>query len=131
LEAGANITDDKSHTANNRKVSVNSNPHSQFCFHLGILIFAPLLNKVQEKGLHYIRQWLVAVLLGCQNIEQSKQLNYSSMESIIGKVPKTLSLQRSALKEFSTKENTKRILQFNAELLEVNQQKDLLLAALH
>jgi hypothetical protein len=102
LGAIGNSVGNKLRAANNRKVSVNPSARGQFCFHLGVLIFAPFLNKVQEKGLHYIHQWLVAILLGCQNIEQSKQLNYSSMESIIGKVPKTLSLQRSSLKEVST-----------------------------
>jgi hypothetical protein len=117
LGATDNSVGNKLHTTNNRKVSVKSSAGGQLYFHLGVLIFAPFLNKVQAKGLHCIHQWLVAILLGCQNIEQSKQLNYSSMESIIGKVPKTLSLQRSSLKEVSTKENTKRILQFQTSVI--------------
>ncbi len=89
-----------------------------------MLIFAPFLNKLEKKGLGYIRQWLVAVLLGCQNIEQSKELNYTSLETIIGKAHKTLRSQRLSLKDAATKANTGRIFQFNAELLKVNQQND-------
>ena len=63
-------------------------------------------------------------MLGCQNIEQSKELNYTSLETIIGKVHKTLRSQRLSLKDAATKANTESILQFNAELLKVNQQKD-------
>lgn len=95
-----------------------------FCFHLGILIFAPFLNKLEKKGLQNIRQWIVAILLGCQNIEQSKELNYSSLNKIIGKSYKTLHLQRLCLKDSATKGNKKLVMQFNAELLDVNQQND-------
>ncbi len=89
-----------------------------------MLIFAPYFNKLFDKGLHFILHRLVAVLLGCQNIEQSKELNYSSLEQIIGKTHKTLRLQRIALKEAATKSNTEHILQFNADLLKVNRQSD-------
>jgi hypothetical protein len=77
----------------NRNTIFNKNGIGNFNFHLGILIFAPFLNKLGKKGLHYIRQWLVAVLLGCQNIEQSKELNYTSLEQIIGKTYQTLWLK--------------------------------------
>lgn len=88
------------------------------------MIFAPFINKLEKKGLHYIRQWLFAVLLGCQNIEQSKELNYTSLETIIGKAHKTLRSQRLLLKDAATNSGTKRVMQFNAELLKVNQQND-------
>lgn len=105
-------------------MSFNPDEQGSFCFHLGILIFAPFLNRLEKKGLHYIRQWLLAVMLGCQNIEQSKELNYTSLETIIGKAHKTLRSQRLSLKDASTKANTERIFQFNAELLKVNRQND-------
>ena len=63
-------------------------------------------------------------MLGCQNIEQSKELNYTSLETIIGKAHKTLRSQRLSLKDVATKANTEHVFQFNAELLKVNQQKD-------
>ncbi len=112
--------------ANNRNVSSNSNQQGEgrFCFHLGVLIFAPFFNKLAEKGLHHIRQWLAAILLGYQNIEQSKEINYSSLQTIIGRTCKSLHLQRVQLKNAATRANTESILQLNAGLLEVNQQRD-------
>ena len=88
----------------NRNTSFNSNKQESFCFHLGVLIFAPFLNKLEKKGLAYISQWLVTVLLGCQNIEQSKELNYLSLEQIMGKTYKTLRLQRTLLNDAATKD---------------------------
>lgn len=121
-------SDNQPPIVNNRKVLSNSNEQDsgggRFCFHLGVLIFAPFLNKLTEKGLHHIRQWLAAILLGCQNIEQSKEINYSSLRTIIGKTYKSLHLQRVQLKNAATRANTESILQFNAGLLEVNRQQD-------
>ncbi len=119
-----NISDNKSDTIDNRNISFKENEPATFCFHLGVLVFAPFFNKLFDNGLHYIRQFLVAVLLGCQNIEQTKELNYSSMNQIIGKTYKTLRLQRITLKDAATKSNTEHVLQFNAELLKVNRQQD-------
>jgi hypothetical protein len=115
-------------TINNRNTSFNPNgldvARSRFCFHLGVLLYAPFFNKLSEKGLHYVRQWLAAILLGCQNIEQSKELNYDSLQNIIGKTHKTLHLQRIGLKDAATRANTESIMQFNAELLEVTRERD-------
>lgn len=117
-------TDNESHIANSRNASFKQNEQNSFCFHLGVLIFAPFFDKLFEKGLQYIRQYLVAILLGCQNIEQSKELNYSSLDKIIGKTYKTLRLQRVLLKGSATKTNTENILKFNGGLLNVNKQQD-------
>jgi len=111
-------------TTNNRNISLNENKPSIFCFHLGVLLFAPYLNKLFDNKLQYIRQFLVAVLLGCQNIEQTKELNYSSLNRIIGKTHKTLHIQRIRLKDAATKSNIEHVLKFNSELLKVNQQSD-------
>jgi hypothetical protein len=106
------------------KTNHNASFKEKFCHHLGVLIFAPLLSKVAEKGLQFINQWLVSVLLGCQNIEQGKELNYASLEMLIGKSYKTLRLQRHTLKEVSSKENTLRVMQLNAELVGVKRHRD-------
>lgn len=86
----------------NRMVAFENIRTSPFNFHVGILIFTPFLNKLAETGLGFIRQWLVYILLGCQNIEQNKKLNYSSLSQLIGSTPKTLRTQRSPLKEATT-----------------------------
>ena len=107
------------HTATFENISLSS-----FNFHVGILIFAPFLNKLPGAGLGFIRQWLVSVLLGCHNIEQNKKLNYTSLNQLIGVMPKTLRTQRSLLKEAATGYNTGQVLKFNANLVGANKQSD-------
>lgn len=89
-----------------------------------MLIFTPILNKLSGAGLGYIRMWLVSVLLGCQNIEQNKKINYTSLNQLIGAMPKTLRTQRSLLKEAATNHNTGQVLRFNADLVGANKQSD-------
>ncbi len=89
-----------------------------------MLIFAPFLNRLSEAGLGYIRMWLASVLLGCQNIEQNKKLNYTSLNQLIGVMPKTLRTQRFLLKEAATTQNIEQVLKFNADLVGVDKQSD-------
>lgn len=116
--------DNKDIVPNNHKELSKTNTINDFYFHLGILTFAPYLNQIKTVGLDFILQWLVAILLGCQNIEQSKELNYTSLEKILGKTTKTLSLQRSLLRQYATTSNTNKIIRFNAQLISANQQRD-------
>ena len=108
----------------NRTVTLENIRLSPFNFHVGMLIFTPILNKLSEAGLGYIRMWLVSVLLGCQNIEQNKKINYTSLNKLIGVIPKTLRTQRSLLKEAATNHNTGQVLRFNADLVGANKQSD-------
>lgn len=114
----------KASPGDNRNVSFDQNGQAAPCFHLGALMFAPFLNKLYGAGLDFIRQWLTAILLGCHNIEQGKELNYTSLGMVLGPVTKTLGLQRTSLKKAASRENIRRVLQFNAGLLKVNQQHD-------
>jgi len=82
------------------------------------------MNKLLEKGLGFISQCLISVLLGCQNIEQNKSLNYASLDQLIGKSYKTLTTQRTLLKQAATDQNTEQVLKFNAQLVEANKQTD-------
>ena len=111
-------------TENNRNIAFKKIRTDQFNFHLGALLFAPIMNKMSEKGLGFIRQFLVSILLGCHNIEQNKMLNYKSLEQLIGQAYKTLRTQRTLLKESATLHNIEQVLKFNADLLEVNKQSD-------
>ena len=111
-------------TENNRNIAFKKIRTGQFNFHLGALLFAPIMNKMSEKGLGFIRQFLVSILLGCHNIEQNKMLNYKSLEQLIGQAYKTLRTQRTLLKESATLHNIEQVLKFNADLLEVNKQSD-------
>lgn len=108
----------------NRKVAFENIRPSSFNFHVGVLIFSPILNKLSETGLGFIRKWLASVLLGCQNIEQNKKLNYSSLNQLIGVMPKTLRTQRYLLKEAATSQNIEQVLKFNAHLIGAGKQSD-------
>ncbi len=124
FEDESKTTDSEPCMRKNRMVAFENIRTSQFNFHVGILIFTPFLNKLSETGLGFIRHWLVSVLLGCQNIEQNKKLNYTSLNQLIGTTPKTLRTQRNLLKEAATSHNTRRVLKFNADLVGVNKQSD-------
>ncbi|MCK5210234.1 MAG: hypothetical protein KAQ79_19495 [Cyclobacteriaceae bacterium] len=117
-------TDSEPCIPGNRMVTFENIGTSPFNFHVGMLIFTPFLNKLSETGLGFIRRWLVSVLLGCQNIEQNKKLNYSSLNQLIGVMPKTLHTQRRLLKEAATHHNTGQVLRFNADLIGTNRQSD-------
>ena len=115
-----NATDIK----NNRKESLKTNEPPTFYFHLGVLIFATFFQTLTKSGLGYIKQWLVAVLLGCQNIEQTKELHYHSLSAMLGHVIKHPSNQRMALKEIATTANTEHILRFNGLMVNVTVRGD-------
>ena len=124
FEAKVETIDSELCMPNNRTRTFENIILSSFNFHVGILIFAPFLNKLSGAGLGFIRQWLVSVLLGCHNIEQNKKLNYTSLNQLIGVMPKTLRTQRSLLKEAATGYNTEQVLKFNADLVGVSKQSD-------
>ena len=109
---------------NNRNPSFKSNEHSPFLFHLGVLLFAPYFQQLKENGLEKITQWLVSVLLGAQNIEQTKELHYNSLSTMLGQVIKHPTNQRTALKEIATNANTDKILHFNGQLVKVKEDRD-------
>ena len=111
--------DNATYIKNNRTESFKSNEHAPFLFHLGVLLFAPYFQMLKQSGLGKIKQWLVAVLLGAQNIEQTKELHYHSLSAMLGHVIKHPTNQRTALKEMATTANKDQILQFNGQLVEV------------
>ena len=108
----------------NRKQSFKSNEHQSFYFHLGVLIFASYFQRLKERDLGYIKQWLMSILLGAQNIEQTKELNYSSLSAMLGHVIKHPSNQRIALKQIASTHNTDNILRFNGEMVNVASRSD-------
>ena len=72
----------------------------------------------------YVIQWLVAVLLGVKNIEQSKLLNYKSLNLFLEQATKNLHVQRKKLKEFANQDNMNQLLYINAKLAGVNKETD-------
>jgi hypothetical protein len=110
---------------NKRNISFNQNEEGDFKFHLGSLVFAPYFAQLTNNDLGFIKQWLISVLLGAQNVEQTKKLNFKSLNSILGKTIKKSGNQRLRIQELATQENIEKILKFNGYITQVQKRKDL------
>jgi hypothetical protein len=72
-----------------------------WCDHAGVLIFATALaavSKVSATAQAILAQWMAALWLGAQNIEQTKFLNWEDLELILGGVVRFPTPQRQELK---------------------------------
>lgn len=75
-----------------------------WCDHAGVLIFATALaavSKVSATSQSILAQWMAALWLGAQNIEQTKFLNWEDLELILGGVVRFPTPQRDQLKSLS------------------------------
>ena len=96
-----------------------------FCYHVGVLIFSNEINGFDEHMNHDLStQFLLTVLLGAKNIEQTKLLDFNALKAILGMATSNLYLQRTSLSKVSTEENVKALLQYNAQLVNANQYSD-------
>jgi hypothetical protein len=72
-----------------------------WCDHAGVLVFATALaaiSQVSPTPQRILAQWTAALLLGAQNIEQTKYLNWEDLELILGGVVRFPTPQREQLK---------------------------------
>jgi hypothetical protein len=72
-----------------------------WCDHAGVLVFATALaaiSQVSPTPQKILAQWMAALLLGAQNIEQTKYLNWEDLELILGQVVRFPTPQRDQLK---------------------------------
>jgi hypothetical protein len=72
-----------------------------WCDHAGVLVFATALaaiSQVSPTPQRILAQWMAALLLGAQNIEQTKYLNWEDLELILGPVVRFPTPQRDQLK---------------------------------
>lgn len=79
-------------------------PAQYWCEHAGVLIFAAALAgiaKVSTTAQTILAQWMAALWLGAQNIEQTKFLGWEDLELILGGVVRFPTAQRSQLKELA------------------------------
>jgi len=92
-----------------------------FVHHLGVLMFSTVLIKVEalvaEAG-WMVKQWLVAILLGAVNIEQSKLLDFDGLEAMLGRILRCRRPQRQQLGALASTEVADQLLVLNAH--EVN-----------
>lgn len=92
----------------------------RWCEHAGLLIFAASLIQLNARvaaARPFLVQWLSTLLLGAQNIEQTKFLNWEDLELLLGQVIRFPLAQRSQLKALSTGATLDALFRFNAELL--------------
>ncbi len=96
-------------------------PANYGCDHAGVLIFATALAsiaKVSASAQPILAQWISALWLGAQNIEQTKFLNGEDLELILGSVVRFPTPQRHQLKELAEDpEVIDRLWRFNLENL--------------
>ena len=79
-------TEEPSCNRNESPVSeLSPNNSVYFINHLGVLIFSSILQKVEALSGWLTKQWLAALFLGAVNIEQSKLLDFESLETVLGK----------------------------------------------
>jgi hypothetical protein len=72
-----------------------------WCDHAGVLVFAAALaaiSGVSSTPQRILAQWMAALLLGAQNIEQTKYLNWEDLELILGEAVRFPTPQRDQLK---------------------------------
>jgi hypothetical protein len=75
-------------------------PALYWCDHAGVLVFAPALaaiSRVSPTPQRILAQWMTALLVGAQNIEQTKYLNWEDLELILGPVVRFPTPQRDQL----------------------------------
>ena len=76
-------------------------PALYWCDHAGVLVFAPALaaiSQISPTPQRILAPWMAALLLGAQNIEQTKYLNWEDLELILGQVVRFPTPQRDQLK---------------------------------
>ena len=106
----------KNDNRNTSEIDIKITNNFVFCHHIGILLFITYLTKIC-KEVPFSLQWFVTVLIGAVNIEQTKLLDFESINLIFRNFIKNLTLQRIQLSEIGTKENLKKLLQFNAQII--------------
>ncbi len=90
----------------------------QFCHHAGVLLFSVFFNELRSAvttGGQLITQWLAAILLGAVNIEQTKLLNYPSLEYFLGQMRPNRHQQRQALAEIAQTSCCDELLRLNGK----------------
>lgn len=113
------FAENKDIASNNSQPDINikNKKKEGFCYYLAILLFSRYFSMLSKKGIDYILPWLISILLGAKNIEQTKTLNHPSMEILLGQKFKSTRYQRKELKELSKLENIDKLWQMNVEMV--------------
>lgn len=104
-----------------------ANSGYRFCHHAGVLLFSPFFNHLRHNitvNEPLIKQWLGSILLGAINIEQTKLLNYPSLDYFFGQVLSNRDQQRQLLTEIAQTSCQDELLRYNGELVGISQCSD-------
>lgn len=89
-----------------------------FCYHIGVLLFSNELHKFSQWISDTLAgQFLITVLLGAKNIEQTKILDFNALRAMLGIVTSNRFIQRRQLSQMATENNIKELLKFNAQVI--------------
>lgn len=132
-QASVNKPDNDRTTLDNRNNSIafyqdQSQARPLFCHHAGVLIFCSLLTQLRrslnEKA-RMIQQWIATLLSGAINIEQTKVLDFKSLQRLLGgPVIASLYPQRTYLDTLANQQTLTRLFQCNAELMHAQEATD-------
>lgn len=117
----------RNHVVEFESTLMPANSGYQFCHHAGVLLFSRLFNHLPNNITVFeplIKQWLAAILLGAINIEQTKLLNYPSLDYFFGYVLSNRQQQRLLLTEITKTSCQDEILRLNGELSGIEQCSD-------
>jgi transposase len=96
-----------------------------FCYHIGVLLFSKEIYEFREYVNNELAtQFLVAILLGAKNIEQTKVLDFNALKAMLGIVTSNRFMQRKQLSEMATEENIKELLKFNGQIISAQHYTD-------
>jgi len=102
-------------------------PCIRFVNHLGVLIFSSVLQKVEKLTAAsgwLAKQWLAALFLGSVNIEQSKLLDFDSMDAVLGRTLFSRKPQRKQLEALACTEAANRLLSLNYTQVDADEYSD-------
>jgi transposase len=96
-----------------------------FCYHIGVLLFSNEIHKFSQWISDTLaRQFLVTVLLGAKNIEQTKILDFNALRAMLGIVTSNRFIQRRELSQMAIESNINELLKFNAQIINAHQYTD-------
>ncbi len=118
---------------NSLTLGINKEPDFEvlqgYGHHIGTMIFLPFINQISElihTGKEFIKQWIILFLLGVHNVEQSKHIDFNSLELIFqNPMSQFLQKQRNILGELASNDSViDSLILANARLVGAIQQTD-------
>ncbi len=100
---------------------------ARWCDHLGLLLFWQALSRmavVLSPPVSWLKQWLASVLLGAQNVDQTKYLNWEELSLLLGPVAAAPTLQRNALSQLAAPATVQAVWRWNAGQVEALSESD-------